>query len=349
MKNFIVDNKVNIREAAKKLDKTGIGFLIIVNKQEEVLGIMTDGDFRRAIIKGIKLDNTVNKIVNTSFISVDEDYISSEVVNIFLSNKINRIPVISKKKKLVKILFREDFNLADKEIIKRSNVSMPVVIMAGGKGTRMKPFTDVLPKPLIPLQGKSILEVIMDKFNLFYDSKFYISVNYKANLIKAYLEDVADKYQINYIEENKPLGTGGALKFLEGKIKQPFFISNCDIIIKANYQSIYQWHIDNKNDITMIASMIHYKVPYGVCEIEDGGRLLKMVEKPEYDFLVNAGMYIINPETLKHIPKDTFYNITDLINQVKVSDGKVGVFPVSEKSYLDGGQWLEYNNMIDSI
>lgn len=349
MKNFIIDNKSNIREAAKKLDQTGIGFLIIVNEKEQVLGIMTDGDFRRAIIKGIKLDKTVNEIVNTQYLSVNENYKNTEVVNLFLSNKINRIPVISDDKKLIKILFREDFNLEDKEIIKRSNKAMPVVIMAGGKGTRMKPFTDVLPKPLIPLQGKSILEVIMDKFNLFYNSNFFISVNYKANLIKAYMEDVENTYHINYIEEDKPLGTGGALKFLEGKIKEPFFISNCDIIIKANYQSIYQWHLDNKNDITMIASMIHYKVPYGVCEIGNGGELMKMVEKPEYDFLVNAGMYIVNPETLKHIPENTFYNITDLINKVKALNGKVGVFPVSEKSYLDGGQWLEYNNMINAL
>ena len=221
--------------------------------------------------------------------------------------------------------------------------------MAGGKGTRMKPFTNILPKPLIPVGDKSMLEVIMDEYNLYFQSKFHISVNYKANLIKAYLEDFVVMYDISYVYEQIPLGTGGALKYLEGKIKRPFFVSNCDILIKANYTDIYNDHLIKNNDITIVASLIHYKVPYGVCEIENGGELKGMVEKPEYDFLVNAGMYILNPDILKLIPENEFYNITDLIDSVKSSGGKVGVFPVSENSYSDSGQWEEYRNMLNAL
>ena len=156
-------------------------------------------------------------------------------------------------------------------------------------------------------------------------------------------------FHVSYIDEDKPLGTGGALKFLENKIDIPFFVSNCDILIKTDYNSIYKNHIDNNYDISVVASMVHHKVPYGVCEINEGGELKQMVEKPEFDYLVNAGMYIINPSTLKHIPNNEFYNITDLINKVKDNGGKIGVYPVSEKSYLDAGQWKEYGDMLKNI
>jgi NDP-sugar pyrophosphorylase family protein len=171
-------------------------------------------------------------------------------------------------------------------------------------------------------------------------------VNYKANILKAYLEnsDVADK--INYIEEEKPLGTAGALKFLESKINSPFFVSNCDIIIKDDYTEIYKFHNEGNFDLTIVASLQYHKIPYGVCKIKEGGELTEITEKPEYNFLVNTGMYLLNPDVLKLIPENTFYNITDLIDSMKKSGRRVGVYPVSERSYLDVGQWGEYKNVL---
>lgn len=348
IQGYQIDNNVNIRQAAKQLDFAGIGFIAIVDKEEKVIGIVTDGDFRRAILKGISLDSNVLEIANKDFVFVKDSNSTTEIINLFLQKKVYKIPVI-KDGKLKDILFRENYDLSQKIIISKEKQDVSIVIMAGGKGTRMKPFTNILPKPLIPIGEQSILEVIMDKYNLFFNANFHISVNYKANMIKAYLEEFKDKYEISYIDEDQPLGTGGALKFLEHKITKPFFVSNCDILIKADYQSIYNSHIESKYDITVVASMVHHKVPYGVCEINEGGELKEMVEKPEYDFLVNAGMYIINPDTLVEIPENEFYNITDLINKVKEKGGKVGVFPVSEKSYLDAGQWKEYGDMLDAL
>jgi len=348
MNKFLISENCNIRLAIKKLDDSGIGFICITNKDLNVIAVLTDGDFRRAILKGINLDKKIIEISNKKFISINNRVNKNEIINIFLKHKINKIPVLEKNK-LIDVVCREDFNLENKYIISSQKKEIAVVIMAGGKGTRMKPFTNILPKPLIPIGELSILEVIMDKYNLFFDSKFHISVNYKANLIKAYLEEFRDKYNISYIDEDHPLGTGGALKYLTNKIKFPFFVSNCDIIINANYQNIYNNHIKNEYDITVVASMVHHKIPYGVCEIKKGGELKKMSEKPEYDFLVNAGMYIINPDTLIEIPENEFYNITDLINKVKVKGGKVGIYPVSEKSYLDAGQWKEYGEILNSL
>ncbi len=345
---YITSQFSKIRDAIKKLDKNGEGFIFIAD-DECIKGILTDGDFRRAILNGISLSETCDKIANFNFKYIDvENFSERELINIFLENKINHIPLLQNGK-LKEIFKRKDFNLTGKIIIPKPLNEVPVVIMAGGKGTRMKPFTNIFPKPLIPIGNKSMLEVIMDEYNIYFKSTFYISVNFKANLIKAYLEEFNQIYDFSYILENIPLGTGGALKYLEGNISCPFFVSNCDILIKANYSEIYSKHIEDNNDITIVASMIHYKVPYGVCEIENGGSLVQLIEKPEYDFLVNAGMYVINPEIIKYIPEATFYNITDLIDMVKKNGGKVGVYPVSENSYYDSGQWNEYSNMLEAM
>lgn len=345
---YKIDSRCNIRETIKQIDNNGEGFIFVVDKNDKVIGLVTDGDFRRAILNEVSLDENCMSIANKDFKNVESDSDEREIINIFLQWKIDHLPVLESGC-LKHILFRKDFNLSGKVILEKKLNDVSVVIMAGGKGTRMKPFTNILPKPLIPVGDRSMLEVIMDEYNLYFQSKFHLSVNYKANLIKAYLEDFADLYDISYVYEQIPLGTGGALKYLEGKIESPFFVSNCDILIKANYIDIYNDHLIKNNDITIVASLIHYKVPYGVCEIENGGELKCMVEKPEYDFLVNAGMYILNPDVLKLIPENEFYNITDLIDSVKSIGGKVGVFPVSENSYSDSGQWEEYRNMLNAI
>lgn len=349
MNKYTISKTSNIREAIKKIDENGEGLIFVVNNENKVIGVLTDGDFRRAILNGISLSEICNNIANHDFKYVESSTFSErEVINLFLQHKIDHLPLLENG--VLKNLYRKkDYNLTGKVILPTALDEVTVVIMAGGKGTRMKPFTNILPKPLIPIDNKSMLEVIMDEYNIYFQSIFLISVNFKANLIKAYMEDYTHLYKFSYVYEDTPLGTGGALKYLEGKLDKPFFVSNCDILIKANYVDIYNFHNNEKNDFTIVASMINYKVPYGVCDIENGGELIKLVEKPEYDFLVNAGMYIINPVLLKYIPKNTFYNITDLIEQVKQNGGKVGVYPVSENSYYDSGQWKEYGNMLDAM
>ncbi len=349
MNKYTISKKSNIRDAIKKIDDNGEGLIFVVDEKDKVIGVLTDGDFRRAILNGIALSEICDKIANHDFKYVETSNFSErEVINLFLQYKIEHLPLLENG--ILKNIYRKkDYNLTGKVILPKSLKEVSVVIMAGGKGTRMKPFTNILPKPLIPIGNKSMLEVIMDEYNLYFKSAFLISVNFKANLIKAYMDDYTKTYNFSYVQEDTPLGTGGALKYLEGKLEEPFFVSNCDILIKANYTDIYNFHNNENNDLTIVGSMIHYKIPYGVCEIEQGGELIKLVEKPEFDFLVNAGMYIINPGVLKYIPKDTFYNITDLIEQLKQNGRKVGVYPVSENSYYDSGQWKEYGNMLESL
>ena len=221
--------------------------------------------------------------------------------------------------------------------------------MAGGSGTRMEPFTKVLPKPLIPIHEKPIIEHIIDKFlNIGCDS-FHLTVNYKSKILKAYFEELQPNYSLSFIDEKEPLGTAGSLRYLKDKFYKPFFVTNCDIIIKADYASLYEFHQKNNYDITLVASAKEYIIPYGTCELNAEGHLSHINEKPMYNFLINTGLYILNPDVLNIIPKDKFYHITHLIEDAKTQGKKIGVFPVDDDDWIDIGQWVEYKKAIDKF
>jgi NDP-sugar pyrophosphorylase family protein len=219
--------------------------------------------------------------------------------------------------------------------------------MAGGKGTRLDPFTKILPKPLIPIGDQPILELIMDRFHTYGMEQFYITLNHRSKMIKAYFEEFKTKYKIRYVDEKKPLGTAGGLKYLSDTTSGPIFVSNSDIIIEEDYGKILVFHKNNKNDITIVASVKNYNIPYGICEIENGGILKNITEKPNFNFLVNTGMYIIDSSVINLIPEGEFYHITDLIEDCKKTGGRIGVFPISEKSWIDIGEWEMYKKALE--
>jgi len=189
----------------------------------------------------------------------------------------------------------------------------------------------------------------MDSFLKFGANDFYISVNEKGQMIKAYFHDHELPYNIQYIEEEEPLGTAGALGYLQNKIDTPFFVSNCDIIINTDYAAVLDFHTEGEYDLTLIASMRHYVIPYGVCGVDNGGDLTSIQEKPEYNFLVNTGFYVLSPSVLNLIPRDRYFDMPDLINAAQKNGMKVGVFPVSEKSWADVGQWPEYKKTLSDL
>ena len=221
--------------------------------------------------------------------------------------------------------------------------------MAGGKGTRLDPFTKVLPKPLLPIGDDPIIQVIMNEFISHGLDKFFITLKDKAKMIKAYFYDHDMGYDIKFIEETKPLGTAGSLKLLKNILDDVFFVSNCDIIVKSDYAEILYFH--NKGDylITLVGSMKQHFVPYGICEVEKDGKLESFLEKPTFDYLVNTGFYVIDPSVIKLIPEDTYYDMTDLIKALMNKGKRIGVYPVSEKSWIDVGQWKELNNALKDV
>ena len=221
--------------------------------------------------------------------------------------------------------------------------------MAGGKGTRLKPITNVIPKPLVPVGDKTILEVIMDQFEGIGCHKFYMSVNYKADMMKYYLSQLDHKYDIEFFMEDKPLGTIGSVSLLKGKITTPFFVSNCDSINEQDYRDVWDYHVQNHNDITIVTMVKSFKIPYGVIETGEDGLMTALKEKPEQTYQVNTGVYILNPELIDEIPEGEFFHITHLMEKVQSRGGRVGCFPVSEHAWKDMGEWPEYLKMINVL
>jgi dTDP-glucose pyrophosphorylase len=329
-----------IRNAFKQMDLGGISFCVIVSDNDIVVGVLSDGDFRRAILNNIELGEEVSVIINKVFFSVNKIYEKHEIEEIFHDSLVQCVPVIEGNL-LIDVITRENF-YGISESIHKEQLDNSVVIMAGGKGARLDPFTRILPKPLIPVGIDPIIKVIMDDFHAYGISDFHVSLNDKGRMIKAYFCDHDLNYNINFIEESKPLGTAGALKYLHGDLNNPFFVSNCDIIVKCDYKEVLEFHIDRGYDLTIIGSMQHHVVPYGVCEINNGGDLIGIREKPEYDYITNTGMYLMQPEVLKYIPNEVYFDMTTLIGELQKNNLRVGVFPVSSQSWFDVGQWPEY-------
>lgn len=348
LKKVLIFENITVKEAFKKMDISAEKILIIANKSLQLKGVITDGDIRRWILKGGKLTDKIFKIMNKKPLVIFEGYTNKEVRQIMMKNKIECVPVINKSNKLIFALWWFDVFQEHKNT-SYGKINAPVVIMAGGQGTRLHPFTKILPKPLIPIQDKPIIEIIMNKFCEMGSNDFYLSVNFKANMIKAYFNDFDHNYKICYLEEKKPLGTAGSLYLLKDKIKKTFFVHNCDIIIEADYADILKFHKTNKNKITIIASLKHYLIPYGIIEMNKGGCLKNIKEKPEFDFFVNTGMYVLEPDVLQDIPKASFFLMTELINQYLKKEKKIGVYPVSDKSWIDIGQWEELQSVLEKI
>jgi dTDP-glucose pyrophosphorylase len=329
----------SITTALKHMDAVNRKLLLVLNEDNSFFSLVSIGDIQRAIIKNLSLETPVSEIVreDITVASINDDL--AKVKERMKSRRNEYMPVIDSNNKIVKVIFWEELF---QEIRVTSKFELPVVIMAGGKGTRLKPLTNVIPKPLIPINEKTIIEHIFQKFAQYGCNDFYISVNYKAELIEYYLKEQQLNYTLSYLKESKPLGTAGSLSLLKGKINTTFFVTNCDILIEQDYHEILEYHRNNKNDITIVAAIKTFPIAYGTLETGENGHLIKLVEKPELTFKINSGMYILEPYILNEIPEGKFFHITQLIENVKAKKGKVGVFPVSEKSWKDIGTWEEY-------
>lgn len=344
VKKIFVSPQYTIKQALKQMDDLGEKTLLVVDHDNVLLGTLTDGDVRRWILKGESLREDISKAMNIKPMCIHPDFNEEVVKEIMVKKILACLPVVDDNKKVVSAVWWTD--LFDKRIKEIKPIHVPVVIMAGGEGTRLAPFTKILPKPLMPIGEKPVIEIIIDRFMEYGCKDFYLSINYKANIIKAYFQDFEHKYKIDYIEEEKPLGTAGSLRLLKNKIKKTFFLSNCDILIEADYADILKFHKQKKNKITIVSSMKNFTIPYGICEMENGGILKNIQEKPEFDFFVNTGMYILDYDVIDDIPRNKFYNMTDLISDYLKKGKRIGAYPVSEKSWIDMGQFEALQEML---
>lgn len=345
IETIIVDASNTIIQTMKLMDERRTKSLLVFNK-DHFVGMITNGDLQRAIIANKPFDATIDSIVdntNKKYAHTDDD--EELIKSWMLEVRAEMMPVVDSTGNLVKVIFWNDlFDEARKD--NREKIDLPVVIMAGGKGTRLKPITNVIPKPLIPVGDKTILEEIMDQFEGIGCKNFYMSVNYKSDMMRFYLDQVEHHYNIEFFEETKPLGTIGSVSLLQGKITTPFFVSNCDIIIDQDYRDVYEYHKSNHNDLTIVTAVKCFKIPYGVIETGEDGIMTNLREKPEQTYMINTGVYLLQPELIDEIPDGEFFHVTHLIEKVQKRGGRVGCFPVSEHAWKDMGDWNEYLKMI---
>ena len=342
----IIAPNCTILEAMKKMDEIKMKILFVFN-DKVFEGILTLGDIQRAIIKGTDLSEGVVNILDKNKIYADSEESIESIKKKMEAIRAECMPLL-KGKELVGVYTWEDL-FGENQEPQKGLIDLPVVIMAGGKGTRLKPITNVIPKPLVPIGDKTILEVIMDQFESIGCHKFYMSVNYKADMMKYYLSQLDHKYDIEFFMEDKPLGTIGSVSLLKGKITTPFFVSNCDSINEQDYRDVWDYHVNNHNDMTIVTMVKSFKIPYGVIETGEDGLMVNLKEKPEQTYQVNTGVYILNPELIDEIPEGEFFHITHLMEKVQARGGRVGCFPVSEHSWRDMGEWPEYLKMINVL
>lgn len=345
---IINSSNFKLIDALKKMDSLGCKLLIVM-EDKKFKSVLSIGDIQRAIIKKVPLDSNINLILRKDFEVSKTNDSKKDIKEKIFKLRAELMPVIDEDRNLKEIYFWEDFfPNVNKKI--NSKIDLPVVIMAGGKGERLKPLTNVLPKPLIPIGHKTIIEEIIQKFVNIGSKNFYLTTFYKSDLIKYYFNELEDlDYKVNFIQEKKPLGTGGSLHLLKNKIDKTFFVTNCDILIEQDYFDIYHYHKKNSNEITIVSALNLYKSPYGIINRDNNGELHSMTEKPEISFEINSGMYILEPHLMSEIPIGEFFHITQLIDKVKKRKGKIGVFPVTEKSWTDIGDWEKYINKINDF
>lgn len=339
IKKFLISKNVKVKEAMKMLSDYGCKILFI-HDDYKLKASLTDGDIRRYILSSGDIESTVDKAAN-----FNPKYLINaskrEAKKYLNEHQIDALPVVNDGLEIIDIYFT-NYKFRDS---KNNKINIPVAMMAGGKGTRLYPFTKVLPKPLIPVGDVPIAERIINRFYEEGCNDFYLIVNHMKNMIKSYFNEIDKPYNVNFVDEEEPLGTGGGLFYLKGKINQTFILTNCDILIETDFYKALKNHMDNKNVITMIVAMQNIQVPYGVVEFDNNYGITSMKEKPQISYYTNTGCYIVEPSVIDSIVNKENIGFPDIINRCKDMGMKVGVYPISEESFIDMGEIDKLNNV----
>lgn len=335
---YLIEKNLPIIDAMKKLDETGAKVLFL-HESGKLLASLSDGDIRRWILANGQLTEVVSKAANYHPIYV---YINNlnNYTSIMKRNNIEVLPVLDENDIIVSV--KEIHNRSKKN---KTKLDIPVIMMAGGKGTRLYPFTKILPKALVPVNDTPISELIINRFFEYGCNEFHLILNHKKNMIKAYFNDLDKEYSIKYHDEEYPLGTGGGLSLLRNFITGTFILTNCDTIIEEDFSKIYEQHKKNNNIITMICSLKDFTLPYGVVDLGNEGEILQIKEKPRLSFFTNTGCYIVDSCVLDMIEDGENVGFPNVVERCREKGWKIGVYPISERSWLDMGQLDELKRM----
>ena len=336
---YVGNDKLTLSEAMQRIDKNSTGIIFITDSENKLVGCITDGDIRRFLLQGGQMSALAINAANRQPCYANT---IDEAKKKYRNGGYVLIPIVNENNLIVDLY-------GEKEIVgnerKYASLNLPVVINAGGRGTRLDPYTRVLPKPLIPIGDLPIIEHIMKEYQKYSCEDFHIILNYKRDLVKAYFSESMNHYNISWYDEKKPLGTGGGLKLLKGIFHDTFFFANCDALLTANYESIKDFHKNNGNVITMVCTYNNIHIPYGTVEIGKDGVIERMREKPLISFLANTGIYMVEPEVIDDIEDDEVIGFPDIIEREREKGRKVAVFPVGESEWMDMGQLPELEKM----
>ncbi len=335
---FLIEETTTVRDTMQKLDETGERILFVA-PGGILRAVVTDGDIRKFLLRGGALGDPVQKAANYRPISlpVAERGAAREVLS---ARGIDALPLLGEDGRVVDIAFARR-----RGVPARGGLDLPVVMMAGGLGTRLYPYTKILPKPLIPVGEQPIAELIIDRFHTFGCKDFRLIVNYKKNMIKSYFSDLEKDYTVSFIDEETFMGTGGGLCLLKGKVDRPFFFTNCDTLLDLDFAALYEYHKRRRNVVTMVVAAKHYTVPYGVVEAGEDGAIKQMREKPALDFLTNTGVYVVEPRVVEEMPGGEKLGFPDVIERYRQKGERVGVYPIGEAGWMDMGQLEELEKM----
>ena len=339
LQKFIGSESILLSDAMQRIDNNASGILFVVDGDGRLVGCVTDGDIRRHLLSGGSMSDGVLCAANKS----PKTATTEEDAKVLYHNKnCIVVPIVDKTNRVIALYNGEGLDTEKKA---RNPLNVPVVINAGGKGTRLDPFTRVLPKPLIPVGDMPIIEHIMKEYRSYACNEFHIIVNYKKDLMKAYFSESENRYDITWYDEKRPLGTGGGLTLLKGRLSETFFFTNCDALLTANYESMLRFHKESGNIVTMVCAYKTINIPYGVIEMGMNGSIENMKEKPVMSFLTNTGIYIVEPEVIEDMEDDIPIGFPDVVEAQRQKGRKVAAFPVSENDWMDMGQLPELEKM----
>lgn len=329
---YIISEEYTVMQALNQLDTVEPKVLFVV-QGKRFCATLTDGDVRRAILKGIDFEVPVCNIANYHPIFL-KSVADNLQINRLKERKIKAAPILNDLMEITGIYIIDSENKGQF----LTSIDVPVVIMAGGLGTRLYPYTKILPKALIPVRDMPISEHILQSFHKRGCKEFHMIINHKKDMIKAYYNEAEKEYHIMFHEEKVPLGTGGGIRLLKDIITNTFILTNCDILIVHDVAEIVRHHKEQHNVVTMVCSLKNFEIPYGIVNFAEGGEIISFEEKPKMSFFTNTGYYILEPDVFQYVNENEKIDMPDIIAKMKNDNQKIGIFPISENSWLDMGQ-----------
>jgi dTDP-glucose pyrophosphorylase len=339
LRRITVTEATSLRDGLRLLNETGLQILLVADAEGRLTGVLTDGDVRRSLLRDTSLDVPLSRIMNKTFTTLGEDqaHLAQDLIR---RAKFNHVPILSVDGKVTDLVMGS--GVVARESEKRD---IPVVVMAGGQGTRLSPLTRIVPKPLMPVGEQTMLEKIMDTFAAHGFRDFRVIVNYKRDLIKSYFAEAGSPYELQFLDEERPLGTAGGLALLNGRINGTFVLTNCDIVAELQYSGLIDWHRDYGAHLTILGVHKRVDIPYGVIKVDEHSLVSGIEEKPTYNHVIVSGVYVVDSSVLNLIPPEEPLGMDGLIRMLIERGMRVTCYPI-ESGWFDMGQFEEYRKLL---